>query len=360
MPPITRSAPALAAALWLTAAALPCPALEHDWQFAPQHWEGKALKAAKGDLKLVAAQEPDLYKTELKLGGEQLMWAEGVDPASLPQEKITVEAWLSLEKTQKWGGIAGFLQDNGSYERGWLLGYSDNGFTFWLSTGGPLMMLESPRGIVPGEPVHVAGVYDGASIKLYVGGKLEAQRAASGPIAYPDAAFYTLGAYKDANESYPMAGGTLRRVRVLDSALSEAEIRRHAGLREPLGFEIEPSVLFTGPGKARVEWLAGPPGSGTVGFGTSRALGSTARAFGGKMAGSGALSYAELENLEPDTKYYFRVAGLGGRLSEVMEFHTGFAFRAPTAGQPGDAAARGIGEYLSREPKALLPGWWFC
>ena len=42
--------------------------------------------------------------------------------AELPQRAIAAEAWVRVDKPLRWGGIAGAIQDNGSFERGWLLG----------------------------------------------------------------------------------------------------------------------------------------------------------------------------------------------------------------------------------------------
>ena len=52
----------------------------------------------------------------------------------LPKEALSVEAWVRIEKPTRWGGILSAIQDNGSYERGWLLGYENQQFCFALAT----------------------------------------------------------------------------------------------------------------------------------------------------------------------------------------------------------------------------------
>ena len=51
-----------------------------------------------------------------------------IDKNKLPTKFITVEAVVTLNQGQKWGSIASYAQDNGSYERGWLLGYNEQSF----------------------------------------------------------------------------------------------------------------------------------------------------------------------------------------------------------------------------------------
>ncbi|MBK8001300.1 MAG: hypothetical protein IPK15_21990 [Verrucomicrobia bacterium] len=56
--------------------------------------------------------------------------------ASLPRREFSVTAWVTLNETLTDGGIAGFVQDNGDYEKGWVLGFNQKTFTFALATKG--------------------------------------------------------------------------------------------------------------------------------------------------------------------------------------------------------------------------------
>jgi hypothetical protein len=58
----------------------------------------------------------DGYTSWLEAAGS-LAAAEKV----LPKKDFTVAAWVFLEDTRQDGGIAGFVQDNGGYERGWFV-----------------------------------------------------------------------------------------------------------------------------------------------------------------------------------------------------------------------------------------------
>ena len=57
--------------------------------------------------------------------------------------KLTAEAWVAVNSPAEWGGIVGSLQDNGSFEKGWVLGYNNDKFNFALSTGGDLTYLNA-------------------------------------------------------------------------------------------------------------------------------------------------------------------------------------------------------------------------
>ena len=58
-------------------------------------------------------------------GGGLQVAGPGQDPG-LPDKQITIEAWVRVHQPLKWGGIVSALQDNGSYERGFILGYMEN------------------------------------------------------------------------------------------------------------------------------------------------------------------------------------------------------------------------------------------
>ncbi|MCD6303624.1 MAG: LamG domain-containing protein, partial [Planctomycetes bacterium] len=145
----------------------------------------------------------------------------------LPSRALTVEAWVLLNKTAKWGGIVGAFQDNGPYERGWLLGNSGGAFIFAVASAGTkrLTYLKSPLPIQLGYWYHVVGTYDGAKQRLYVDGRCVAVSSAqSGPVLYPSKGSLTIGAYQDDNELYTLSG-RIEQVAIFDRALSPREVR---------------------------------------------------------------------------------------------------------------------------------------
>ncbi len=174
--------------------------------------------------------------------GPHLLVTDDLSRASLPARTISVEAWVRIDKAQKWGGLVGAIQDNGNYERGWLLGYNETSFFFALAgqKPGKLTYLAASRAFQTGLWYHVAGTYDGKEQRIYVDGRLERKSAEqSGDIAYPPKAAFVLGAYKDDDENYPMVG-RVESAAVWGRALGEAELRARFDARKQAFPGIEP------------------------------------------------------------------------------------------------------------------------
>jgi len=102
-----------------------------------------------------------------------------------PSTAITVEAWAMVSESANWAGLASFIQDNGSYERGWMLGCLDGRFMFGLASLGDrkvtdpypsyLTYMKADGPFETGRWYHVVGVYDGTTMRLYVDGRLSAE-----------------------------------------------------------------------------------------------------------------------------------------------------------------------------------------
>ena len=146
----------------------------------------------------------------------------------LPVQNITIESWVKVRQFGQWRSIVGFLQDNGTYERGWNIETGDNNkFRFALSTVNDttLRYMESASAYKTNQWYHVAGVYDGDTMRIYVNGILEAKNGApQGAIAY-DSSWLAIGAYKDDNEFYPVRG-QVDEVRIWNVARSQEELRK--------------------------------------------------------------------------------------------------------------------------------------
>jgi len=248
------------------------------------------------------------------------------DPDTLPQKNITVEAWVSLEATAEWGGILGYVQDNGDFEKGWLLGYRDTNFTMALSTDGSLTYLSGNASIVTGRWYHVVGTYDGISLKLYVDGKLDAVTSQRrGDIDYAPARL-TLGAYRDDNELYPM-DGRIHEVRLYNKTLSSQEVRSNYESKRdlfPAGavIAVGPFVRFTGPDSAVFTWETDEPTPSIIEYGTDEALGTRA-----EDPEAVRVHEITVTGLEPDTPYFYRVYQEGDLASKLYEFSTEFNYK---------------------------------
>ncbi|MBT5379889.1 MAG: PQQ-binding-like beta-propeller repeat protein [Opitutae bacterium] len=186
------------------------------------------------------------HSEELDLIGDQ---AEGrllrivEEGRGLPQMGMTVEAWVLVRKTARWGGILSAIQDNGAYERGWLLGYENDHFCFALASDKTkqLTYLKAKEPFVPGFWYHVAGSYDGKEQRIYLDGKLTATSTAqSGPLIYPPKLPFTLGAYRDDNEQYNLAG-QIASAAIWNRALTPVEILQHFDSRKKEFHGMEPA-----------------------------------------------------------------------------------------------------------------------
>ncbi|MBC8437625.1 MAG: LamG domain-containing protein, partial [Planctomycetes bacterium] len=97
----------------------------------------------------------------------------------LPSRAMTVATWVSVDSGKEWGGIIGVVQDNGGVEKGWVLGYDNQHFTFGLSTTGSddgdglMTYFKSTTKFELGKFYHVVAVYDGKTTEIYVNGKKE-------------------------------------------------------------------------------------------------------------------------------------------------------------------------------------------
>ncbi|MYA72164.1 LamG domain-containing protein [Candidatus Poribacteria bacterium] len=203
-----------------------------------------------GDLQIV----PGKFGEAVQLGGgagARIQITDDIKKAELPTEEMTVELWVWDEQFIEWGGYMVAVQDNGAFEKGWLLGTRWKAFSFALSSedaddgDGLLTYLNSGNSYDVNEWHHVVGTYDGKEMKIYVDGKLEGTSGVqSGPINYPDRVFFSMGAYKDDNEDFVLKG-MLDEVRLYDRALSEKEVSNNL---EAEGLAVDPA------GKLSLTW----------------------------------------------------------------------------------------------------------
>ena len=199
------------------------------WQFQPDHLQGSILRATAGELhgNIVG---PIVFSSErpqsILLDGDsakrhRVELAPNVSSARLPSQAMTVEAWVRVDEPLEWGGIIGAIQDNGGYEKGWLLGFRNAQFCFAVATesGRKLNYLTSGVTFEPTCWYHVVGSFDGHQQRIFVDGKLKAiSKEQAGPIAYSPTGPYTIGAYHDENELYTMTG-RIEQISVWERAL---------------------------------------------------------------------------------------------------------------------------------------------
>ncbi len=151
------------------------------------------------------------------------------DPQMRPIEQITVECWVKPNKYTNWGAPISYLVDNRYNESGFALAFNEGKMRFMIKTNemrsqdwtyNPGIVLEMNQWC------HIAGVYDGISIKVYQNGILKEEKFVSGNIDWkyiPDQ--LSIGAFVDNNELHYF-NGCVDEVRIWNRGLSENEIKK--------------------------------------------------------------------------------------------------------------------------------------
>ena len=227
------------------------------WTFDAAHVDGNRVRSTAGpiDASVVGPVKPATDgPASLILDGKanRVVIGDPDAPVPLPREAVSIEAWCRMTVTGPWGAVVSAVQDNGSFERGWMLGHKGPHFCFGLASekANRITYLTAPNPIVPEAWYHLVATYDGRSMRLFVDGRPVASSAdQSGPVSYPDRQFHEIGAYHDDDELYPIRG-RVRQVAIFDTALGEEEVaRRFAADKD----------LFPGIESAPVERVSGWP-----------------------------------------------------------------------------------------------------
>ena len=341
--------------------------LLHQWRF-DQAKNGKVPakigSAANytGTAQLV--EESGLSQLQLK-GTDSRAWVtDDYNTVKVPKKSITVEAWISPAASMRWGGIAGVIQDNGDYERGWLLGYVNRKFSFALASKGHqrLTYLQGTTDFKDELWYHVVGTYDGEDLKVYVNGKLEATEAKhSGDIIYPPKATFELGGYKDDNEFYRGAI-SLHEISIHEKAL-EAEViaKRFASRKnefplppDPLRFVSLPQLRWKKRDTLQIEWELSHPLPMEISW--KRAGNKDSRKIPVKAGKKGV---ALIDQLKPQGEYLYRFTAQGATepefTSEWYKFDTSFYYRLPSISQrPNPFTEDGMMRTVQSAAKQIL------
>lgn len=249
----------------------------------------------------------------------------GGAPVPSAGASFTASAWVAIDAGTRWGGIVGCVQDNGGHEKGWVLGYDQERFTFGLSTDGAddgdgrLTYIRGATPFVPGRWHHVAATWDGRTARIWVDGRMDAERSTgadfpqSGAVVLDDRAPLVVGGYVDADEHHRLQG-RLDRVRLEPAALDAAEVqarvqaRRHrlalaAWIDPTLRWTVEP--YLTWPALDGVSVLAETRTPTRATLTVRPADGGPARTINSR--GLATRHEFRIEDLEPNAKHYYRM-----------------------------------------------------
>lgn len=195
-------------------------------------WGGQDA-TMNGNPKIVKGKVGDALEFD---GDDYLLITDDITTAKLPKREMTIEVWVYPEHSIEWGGYIGAFQDNGGFEKGWILGNNNQQFSFAVSTDGAddgdgVLTYLKTEAFDLNQWYHVMATYNGKKMKIYINGKLEnTSDVQSGDIIYPKNLFFTIGIYKDDNEHFPHKG-MIDEVRLYERALSKDEVVQNYNLK---------------------------------------------------------------------------------------------------------------------------------
>jgi len=138
--------------------------------------------------------------------------------------KITVEAWVNPTNATYLGCIVGNYQTNGSGMQ-FLLRRDYSNYTFWIDNGAGFNNVTSAATVTTGAWVHLAGTWDGSTVKLYVNGILSGTASVTGSNIVSSTNQLWIGGNSAGTPE--MFAGSVDEVRVWNRALCQSEIQNN-------------------------------------------------------------------------------------------------------------------------------------
>ncbi|MGL6073939.1 MAG: LamG-like jellyroll fold domain-containing protein [Fimbriiglobus sp.] len=240
--------------------------------------------------------------------------------AFLPQKAISIASWVRVDQPQEWSGFLSCFQDNGSFERGFIVGADKTNFFFGLATKGHKVPGEimsyhrSKAAYTAGQWYHVVAVYDGNKTQIFINGELDSEETKqSSDIWYAEKAKFVVGRYQDDNEDFPL-NGAIREIQFFHRPLISDEIKKDftplAKLAQPQPakptFVVEPYLQSLTKTSVVIMAEAPTPMTSEVTYGTSIPLETSV-----KNEKASTMQELTLEKLQPGTKYFYQVTCRG-------------------------------------------------
>ena len=251
---------------------------------------------------------------------------------------ITVSAWVKP------------TADTPNYQKGilekWTSGASNiDGYMFrlaWSSAGNNVPVFALGNGttqvsIATGTPLtngqwaHVAGVYDGANMTLYVNGTSAAITPNSGAGAIVPTAANTNELHLGSDYGSNVFTGNIDEARIYNRGLSQAEVQiLHDGQAAPTGFSA-----VGGSQQNDLSWTAAP-GAATY----SVLRGTSSGTYDTVYNGITGTSYTDNTNVTPGTPYFYVVVAVSVMVSPYSTQQSATANNSPPPPPPPPPAPR--------------------
>ena len=239
------------------------------------------------------------------------------DYVSIPNESdfditdnITVAVWVKLNSQSTENFMSFITKGN---ESAWQLQRAERtgGVSFYLDDLTDWDGLRGTANVFDDQWHHIAGVYDGSRISIYVDGKEDTFLEATGSIGTNDWDVYIGANYMDVSgqTGWRYCDGLLDDARVYDRALSEEEIMELAGLSPALAWDPMPTDgAKTVDPNADLEWAAGSDAtSHDVYFGTTFSDVNTATTSDSEYKGNQTAASYEPGTMDVNSDYYWRI-----------------------------------------------------
>jgi PKD repeat protein len=157
----------------------------------------------------------------------------GIKDTLKPAAELTIEAWFNAEKQQWRAAILSNAFQTQLIQSGYGLTLDgSSGVYFGLTTlSGGMLWLQAANCVTLNRWHHIAGTYDGATMRLYVDGVLKGSLSKAGNLDYDPPNPLTIARYRDDDEEYWFKG-KIDEVRVWHVARTGAQIQTN--LARPL------------------------------------------------------------------------------------------------------------------------------
>ncbi|MES2132737.1 MAG: LamG-like jellyroll fold domain-containing protein [Bacteroidota bacterium] len=147
-----------------------------------------------------------------------------------PLNKITVEAWVKPSTTTGLGVIAGNYH-NAANQMQFLLRRDLDQYAFWVDDGTGFKVANSlPASVVIGTWQHVAGVWDGSKLMIYVNGVLHSTTTGVTGSSFASTANPVIMGFNSLNENFT---GSIDEVRIWTNARTMCEINTYKSCEIP-------------------------------------------------------------------------------------------------------------------------------
>lgn len=166
-----------------------------------------------GDDQVATTDKQGLIGRGASFGGADYIKVPVADPSLKPLNRLYLSAWFKTSKIQAEGGNLLSMGDN------YNLRVSKTGYArVSLFDGTARLVEDNTQSVLDGAWHHMAGVFDGSAIILYLDGVEKGRLATSAPIHYNKSPHFILGVHGDGKPAYGFIGS-------MDEAVVSSEAR---------------------------------------------------------------------------------------------------------------------------------------